>query len=73
VAARLAELKILRANLCARMSEVDDYLNWFEATQLKTQSGLFEDYLNTSSAAVPSRGHRKDAYSAYLDAMEAEF
>jgi hypothetical protein len=52
---------------------VDDYLNWFEATQLKTQSGLFEDYLNTSSAAVPSRGRRKDAYSAYLDAMEAEF
>jgi hypothetical protein len=73
VAARLAELKILRAKLCARMSEVDDYLNWFEATQLKTQSGLFEDYLNTSSAAVPSRGRRKDAYSAYLDAMEAEF
>ncbi|MEY2543855.1 MAG: hypothetical protein QOE81_1316, partial [Verrucomicrobiota bacterium] len=73
MAARLAELKILRAKVCARMSEVDDYLNWFEATQLKTQSGLFEDYLNTSSAAVPSRGHRKDAYSAYLDAMEAEF
>jgi hypothetical protein len=73
VAARLAELKILRANLSARMSEVDDYLNWFEATQLKTQSGLFEDYLNTSSSAVPSTARRKDAYSAYLDVMEAEF
>ena len=73
VAARLVELKILRAKLSARMSEVDDYLNWFEATQLKTQSGLFEDYLNTANAAVPSPAHRKDAYSAYLDAMEAEF
>jgi hypothetical protein len=73
VAARLAELKILRANLSVRMSEVDDYLNWFEATQLKTQSGLFEDYLNTSSSAVPSTARRKDAYSAYLDVMEAEF
>jgi hypothetical protein len=73
VAARLAELKILRAKLSARMTEVDDYLNWFEATQMKTRSGLFEDYLNTSNAAVPSRSHRKDAYSAYLDAMEAEF
>src|SRR6266513_2868426 len=70
VAARLVELKILRAKLSARMSEVDDYLNWFEATQLKTQSGLFEDYLNTSNPAVPSPAHRKDAYSAYLDAME---
>ena len=73
VAARLAELKVLRAKLSARMSEVDDYLNWFEATQLKTRSGLFEDYLNTSNPAVPSPAHRKDAYSAYLDAMEAEF
>jgi hypothetical protein len=73
VAARLAELKILRAKLSARMSEVDDYLNWFEATQLKTRSGLFEDYLNTSNPAVPSPAHRKDAYSAYLDAMEAQF
>jgi hypothetical protein len=73
LAARLAELKILRAKLSARMSEVDDYLNWFEATQLKTQSGLFEDYLNTSSAAVPSIARRKDAFSAYLDAMEEQF
>jgi hypothetical protein len=72
-AARLAELKILRAKLSARMSEVDDYLNWFEATQLKTRSGLFEDYLNTSNAAVPSPARRKDAYSAYLDAMEEQF
>lgn len=73
VASRLAELKILRAKLSARMSEVDDYLNWFEATQLKTRSGLFEDYLNTSNPAVPSPARRKDAYSAYLDAMEAQF
>src|SRR5438477_418202 len=73
VAARLPELKILRTKLSARITEVDDYLNWFEATQLKTQSGLFEDYLNTANAAVPSPAHRKDAYSAYLDAMEAEF
>ena len=73
VAARLAELKMLRAKLSARMTEVDDYLNWFEATQLKTRSGLFEDYLNTSNAAAPSRSHRKDAYSAYLDAMEEQF
>ena len=71
--ARLAELKILRAKLSARMSEVDDYLNWFEATQLKTRSGLFEDYLKTLNAAVPTPAHRKDAYSAYLDAMEEQF
>ena len=73
VVAQLAELKILRAKLSARMTQVDDYLNWFEATQPSTRSGLFEDYLNTSSGVVPATGHRNDAYSAYLDAMEAEF
>ena len=73
VAARLAGLKILRAKLFARMSEVDDYLNWFEATQSKTQSGLFEDYLNTSNQPHPFTAHGKNPYSAYLDAMEAQF
>ena len=73
LAARLADLKTLRAKLSARMTEIDDYLNWFEATQLSTRSGLFEDCLNTSSLETPSRAHRKDSFSAYLDAMEAEF
>jgi len=73
LAARLADLKTLRAKLSARMAEIDDYLNWFEATQLSTRSGLFEDCLNTSSLETPSRAHRKDSFSAYLDAMEAEF
>jgi len=40
---------------------------------LSTRSGLFEDCLNTSSLETPSRAHRKDSFSAYLDAMEAEF
>src|SRR5260370_8744756 len=73
LASRLADLKTLRARLSARMTEIDDYLNWFEATQLSTRSGLFEDCLNTSSLETPSRAHRKDSFSAYLDAMEAEF
>jgi len=73
LAARLADLKTLRAKLSARMTEIDDYLNWFEATQLSTRSGLFEDRLNTSSLETPSPAHRKDSFSAYLDAMEAEF
>jgi hypothetical protein len=72
-APRLAGLKTLRAKLSARMTEIDDYLNWFEATQLSTRSGLFEDYLNSSSIVSPSTAHRKDALSAYLDAMEVDF
>lgn len=71
VSARLAELEKLRARLLARMSEVDDYMNWFEATQLSAQSGLFEDYLKTSTETAGPR--RRDSLSIYLDAMESEF
>src|SRR5438874_7501683 len=38
LASRLADLKTLRSKLSARMTEIDDHLNWFEATQLSTRS-----------------------------------
>ena len=72
VAKKLAELKALREKLAARMTEVDDYMNWFEATQLQTPSGLFEN-LNAANDNVGSRSGKRDAFSIYLDAMESEF
>jgi hypothetical protein len=72
-AARLSELRILGARLSARMTEVDDYMNWFEATQFSTPSGLFEDDRSNRSATAAFAGHRKDAFSTYLDAMELQF
>jgi len=71
LAARLNDLTVLRKQLSARLSEIDDYMNWFEATQLSAQSGLFEDYLRTSNGAAAPR--RKDGLSVYLDAMESQF
>jgi hypothetical protein len=72
VAKKLADLKSLREQLSARMTEIDDYMNWFEATQLQSASGLFEN-LNVSSDAQEPRPRRKDAFSTYLDAMESQF
>jgi len=72
VAARLGDLKNLRAKLSARMIEIDDYMNWFEATQLKTSSGLFEN-LNASVDSNAAYPRRRDAFSTYLDAMESEY
>ena len=72
VAKKLGDLKSLRERLSARMTEIDDYMNWFEATQMQTPSGLFEN-LNASSDPSSPRPHRKDAFSSYLDAMESEF
>jgi hypothetical protein len=73
VAARLIELKALRMKLSARMGEIDDYMNWFEAAKLQTRSGIFEDYLKAADDMRGQRPKRRDALSVYLDAVEQEF
>jgi hypothetical protein len=68
---RLAGSAALREKIAARMNEVDDFMNWYEATQAKTASGVFRDYLHAadSSEEIP---RRHDAISVYLDAVETE-
>jgi hypothetical protein len=73
VLARLTELKALRAKVAARMSEIDDYLNWFEAAKLETPSGMFDDYFKSTEDLRARGPKRKDALSIYLDAVEQEF
>ena len=70
---RLARLKSTRNKLAARMNEVDDYMNWFEATQAKTKSGVFADYLRTAAKAGEQEPRRRDPLSVYLDALEAQY
>ena len=72
-AKRLARLEVIRQELASRMSEIDDYMNWFEATQMKSGSGDFTGYLkavNQSELPVPRRG---DPLSIYVDALEDQF
>jgi hypothetical protein len=71
LAKRLAGSAALRQKIAARMSEVDDFMNWYEATQAKTASGAFRQYLHAadSSEEVP---RRRDALSVYLDALETQ-
>ena len=71
--AHLAQLQASRAKLTTRMSEIDDYMNWFEATQSKTKSGAFADYLKAVQGQNEARPRRRDALSVYLDAMEEQF
>jgi hypothetical protein len=70
---RLARLRVLRANLAIRMSKIDDYLNWFEATQARTKSGAFENYLNAVEQQSDAAPRRHDAISVYLDALAEQF
>lgn len=69
---RLARLQSLRAQIAQRMDKIDDYLNWFEATQAEAESGAFTDYLKAvEEQNKPPR--RRDPLSVYLDAIEEQF
>ena len=70
VAERLARLKKTRSRLVARMNDIDDYMNWFEATQLNSKSGVFADYLKAAGESAEPKRH--DALSVYLDAIEQQ-
>jgi hypothetical protein len=69
---RLARLKETRAQLAGRMSDIDDYMNWFEATQSQTKSGAFIDYLRTATKSTEPEPRRRDPLSIYLDALEQQ-
>jgi len=68
---RLARLTATRTKLVARMDQVDDYMNWFEATQPTPTSGAFADYLKTAAKPETER-RRRDAISVYLDSVELQ-
>ena len=55
------------------MTEIDDYMNWFEATQLETRSGIFAEYLNAADKMRAAAPRRHDPLSIYLDALEQQF
>ena len=73
IAKRLARLQNTREQLTARMSDVDDYMNWFEATQLPARSGVFADYLRAASEPQATGPRRRDPISVYLDTLEDQF
>jgi len=70
MARRVSHLDGTRKELAARMGDIDDYMNWFEATQIENQSGAFSDYLKAANQAQVSVQRRRDPLSVYLDALE---
>ncbi|MEP6685444.1 MAG: hypothetical protein ABJB22_01595 [Verrucomicrobiota bacterium] len=73
VARRLDQLANTRKETGARMEKIDDYLNWFEATQSQTRSGTFAEYLKAAGKSEDPEPRRRDAISVYLDVLEAQF
>ena len=70
IAKRLARLNVTRRDLATRIGEIDDYMNWFEATQMESQSGAFNGYLKAANQSQVSAPRRRDPLSVYLDALE---
>ena len=73
IAKRLTRLTDTRARIAARMSDIDDYTNWFEATQSKNSSGVFADYLKAADQPQAPGPRRRDALSVYLDSLVDQF
>ena len=67
---RLSRLETTRKQLASRMSDIDDYMNWFEATQMKNGSGNFTDYLKAIDQSQLSISKRRDPLTVYVDALE---
>jgi hypothetical protein len=70
---RLSRLEATRQQLAARMTEIDDYMNWFEATQMNSGSGNFTDYLKAVDRSQVPAPRRRDPLSVYVDALEDQF
>ena len=70
IAKRVSHLDGIRKEIAVRMGDIDDYLNWFEATQMENQSGAFSDYLKAANQSQISAPKRRDPLSVYLDALE---
>ena len=73
VAKRLSRLEAIRQQLAARMTEIDDYMNWFEATQMNIGSGNFTGYLKAVDESQVPAPRRHDPLSVYVDALEDQF
>jgi len=70
---RLAHLEFTRQQLAARMTEIDDFMNWFEATQMSSGSGNFTGYLKAVNQSQLPAQRRRDPLSVYVDALEDQF
>jgi hypothetical protein len=75
LAERIHRAEIYRSAVLHRTSDIADYLNWFEATQLGVRSTAFDEYLRRARQveAAPAPGTTGKAIAEYLDELEKEF
>lgn len=70
--ARIAQADALRRATLQRLSQIDDYLNWYEATQLGVRSDTFDSFLKTAAEIAEQEQRGSDQIKRYLDQLEGE-
>jgi hypothetical protein len=73
IAERLIRLNATRDGNATRVQEIDDYMNWFEATKQREPSGAFANYLKAAKRTAQPEERRRDPISVYLDVLETQF
>lgn len=69
---RLARIRGDREQITRLMISIDDYMNWFEATQSQSVSGAFVEYMRAADSAATRDAWRHDPISVYLDALQIQ-
>lgn len=70
---RLEELAAARLAMSGQLREIEDYLNWLEATSVAGPSGLFADYVKAAERAAQPERSKRDRITVYLNALETQF
>jgi len=73
VLGELATLNAERAKIREKAVAVESYLDWYEASEIHTYSGTFDDYIKLRRKMESEIRPRSDAISKYLDTLEKEY
>lgn len=70
---RLAAAAHYRELILTRLGDINDYLNWMEATQMPSVSDAFKEAVKSPAKTAPATPKRDDGITLYMDSMEREF
>jgi hypothetical protein len=71
-AEKLRALADDRQKIARRMTEIADYLNWFEASKIPTRSNSFDGYFKAAATESAIGPKRSDPISRYIDTIELQ-
>lgn len=71
---KIHDIEVYRATVLHRMTDIEDYLNWYEATQVGGSTAPFDSYLRAAEQMEknPELSANDQAISNYLDMLEEQ-